>query len=126
MIATLKIIVIPVLRNFGFRGSFPHFRRITDNRIDLLTFQFSRWGGEFVVEIATSPSTGVRMYWGEEIPPNKVTAHHISKRHRLGAKTANIDYWFKFNDMTAEDEYVSVAKEVLSHLPDAEIWWKKD
>ncbi|MEX2174453.1 MAG: DUF4304 domain-containing protein [Pirellulaceae bacterium] len=35
----------------GFRGSFPHFRRVGGRRIDLLTFQFSMFGGQFVVEV---------------------------------------------------------------------------
>lgn len=30
--------VIPMLRNAGFKGSYPHFRRITDGKVDLLTF----------------------------------------------------------------------------------------
>jgi hypothetical protein len=126
MVAAIKKIVIPELKKDGFQGSFPHFRRITETRIDLLSFQFSRWGGEFVVEIAKCPSTGHRMYWGEEIPPTKVTAHHINKRVRLGATTSNGDYWFKFNDMISVEEYESVAKEVSTHLPDAVLWWKEN
>jgi hypothetical protein len=51
MIKHLSEIVIPVLREKGFKGSFPHFRRITNDRINLLTFQFDRYGGGFVIEI---------------------------------------------------------------------------
>jgi len=57
LIAALKEIVLPTLRNMGFRGSFPHFRRERDEQLDLLTFQFSRWGGSFVVEIAYCPAS---------------------------------------------------------------------
>lgn len=48
----LKAVVVPALRLRGFMGTFPHFRRIGECGIDLLTFQFDKWGGGFVVEIA--------------------------------------------------------------------------
>ena len=40
MIKKLKEIVIPYIRDVGFKGSFPHFRRLAGKQIDLLTFQF--------------------------------------------------------------------------------------
>lgn len=52
MIKSLSEIVVPKLRQFNFKGSFPHFRRQTAERINLLTFQFDRSGGGFVIEIA--------------------------------------------------------------------------
>jgi uncharacterized protein DUF4304 len=52
MIDALRRVIVPTLRNMGFTGSFPHFRRIRETRIDLLTFQFNRSGGSFVVEVA--------------------------------------------------------------------------
>ncbi|MGM0875889.1 MAG: DUF4304 domain-containing protein [Bacillota bacterium] len=39
MINSLKQIVIPILRERGFKGSFPHFYRKLDNQTDLLMFQ---------------------------------------------------------------------------------------
>jgi len=42
MIETLKEYVVPVLRERGFKGSFPHFRRPTATAIHLLTFQFDK------------------------------------------------------------------------------------
>jgi len=45
----LKAIVVTALRASGFKGSFPHFRRPLPERIDLLTFQFDRHGGGFVL-----------------------------------------------------------------------------
>ena len=59
MVAELKITVIPKLRAQGFKGSYPHFRRIVENRVDLLTFQHDRWGGGFVIEIARAPAGGI-------------------------------------------------------------------
>jgi hypothetical protein len=67
MIIELKSMVVPELRNKRFKGSFPHFRRISEDKIDLITFQFDRYGGGFVVEVGVCPpegllSLGVRKY----------------------------------------------------------------
>jgi hypothetical protein len=56
----------------GFSGSFQHFRRHKEGMIDLLTFQFSQWGGSFVVEVASCPDAGGNLSSGEHVPPNKV------------------------------------------------------
>jgi hypothetical protein len=126
MIATLKRIVVPKLRQAGFSGSFPHFRRNRDSVIDLLTFQFSRWGGSFVVEVASCPSAGVTMRWGEVVSPNKVNAHHINYRLRLGANPPKIaDHWFDFESATYGDRiYEMAAESVVAHLPQANRYWE--
>ena len=59
MIETLNEHVVPVLRERGFKGSFPHFRRPTERGIHLLTFQFDKWGGGFAVEVAACPPDGI-------------------------------------------------------------------
>src|SRR5208282_3539740 len=55
MISSLKSLFVSALRERGFKGSLPHFRRPTQDRIDLLTIQFDRWGGGFVIEISKCP-----------------------------------------------------------------------
>lgn len=52
MLAALKAHLLPVLRERGFKGSLPHLRRLRKERIDLMTIQFDKYGGGFVVEIA--------------------------------------------------------------------------
>ena len=111
----LKKVMIPYLRQKGFKGSFPHFRRMTEINIELITFQFNKWGGSFVVELAASPIQGVTMTWGEQIPPNKVTAHDINERYRLGAKSGD-GIWFDFENAENEQDYEKVASHVLDLL----------
>ena len=127
MIATLKEHVVPVLKARGFKGSFPHFRRITDTGIHLLTFQFDKWSGGFVVEIAACPPGGVTMHWGEQIPPAKVTAQHVSGRLRLGASGDQTDHWFRYDKkglLSFSDPYEKAAREVLPYLDSqAESYW---
>jgi hypothetical protein len=128
MIATLKEHVVPVLRSRGFKGSFPHFRRITDTRIHLLTFQFDKWGGGFVVEVASCSPEGVTMHWGEQIPPAKATAHDVTRRLRLGSSGEQADHWFRYDRQGLSylgDPYERAAREVLPHLDNqAERYWR--
>jgi len=120
----LKKVVIPVLRKQGFKGSFPHFRRKNENNIDLITFQFNKWGGSFIVELATCSIEGVTMYWGKQIPPNKVTAHHINKRFRLGAKSEDEDgVWFDYEFAKLEGDFEKVALSVLKLLNTSDQLW---
>ena len=113
----LKSIVIPYLREQGFKGSLPHFRRMNESNIDLITFQFSRWGGSFVVELTSWSLEGVTTYWGEHIPPKKVTAHDINNRYRLGAKSKDEDgIWFEFEKAKSEIDFENVAINVLKLL----------
>lgn len=120
MISALKKVVVPELRNKQFKGSFPHFRRISENKIDLITFQFDRYGGGFVIEIGVCSPEGLTHSWGEKVPPNKVTAHDINNRLRL---KENDGQWFRY-DVEFENIYEDVANEVLNHLYEAEEYWK--
>lgn len=71
MTNALKKMVVTYLRENGFKGAFPHFRRHNENHMDLITFQFNRYGGSFVVELAFCPAEGITTSWGEVIPPKR-------------------------------------------------------
>jgi hypothetical protein len=73
MISELWKIVVPELRNKGFKGSFPHFRSISEDKIDLLTFQFDRYGGGFVIEVGVCSPEGITHSWGEKVPKFHLT-----------------------------------------------------
>jgi len=120
----LKTILIPFLREHGFKGSFPHFRRKNATNIDLITFQFNKWGGSFIVELSSCSLEGVTMHWGEHIPPNKVTAHHVNERFRLGEKSRVADgNWFYFKKAKLEIDYEKVAINVLKLLNISDRSW---
>jgi hypothetical protein len=108
MDASLKSGVVPLLRKHGFAGSYPHFRRALSDRIDLVTFQFDRDGGGFVVETGSCSIDGIARPGGKPVPPSKVTAWdlHPSQRRRLKPPDApGTDYWFRFE----AGDYDSVA-----------------
>jgi hypothetical protein len=131
MIKNLNEIVVPALRQLDFKGSFPHFRRQTTDRINLLTFQFDRHGGGFVIEIANCKSTEYKTALDRPIPPNKLTAHdfYIRKRIQSNMKTpdSSTNDWFRYDKKKLfglGDIYKKVCKEVLSKLDIADDYWK--
>ncbi len=124
MNAALRAQFFPALRSRGFSGSLPHFRRILANRIDLLTVQFDKCGGCFVVEISRCGPQGVTTHWGKEIRPGKVTVHdvHPNQRHRLGAPAPGEGgRWFRYDDGTPSE---TVAVAACSMLTEADQWWE--
>jgi hypothetical protein len=121
MIAALKRVVVPVIRELGFKGSFPNFRRNCGSRIDLLTFQFSQWGGQFVVEVGSFPASGYALA-GELIPPGKVRMRHLLSRLRLGESKGRTDYWFEFQS----GDYDAVAESVVPYIRGQAVkWWSR-
>jgi len=127
----LNEIVVPALRQLNFKGLFPHFRRQTAERINLLTFQFDRSGGGFVIEIANCKPDGFITSWGLEIKPNKVTAHDMNKRKRIQSnmitESSMNEDWFRYDKkhlFGVGDIYKKVCKDVLSKLEIAEDYWK--
>jgi hypothetical protein len=125
MISELKKIVVPEIRKRGFKGSFPHFRRISEDKIDLMTFQFDRYGGGFVIEVGVCSPEGFTHSWGE-IPPNKVTAHDLNPNNRLRLKEKD-GQWFRYDvENESDDIYENVANEVLKHLYEAEAYWENN
>lgn len=96
----LRASVLPTIRQSGFSGTFPHFRRSVAEFIDLLTFQFDRNGGGFLVEVARCPIDGVVTHWGKVILPKKVTAWdvHPTRRKRVQSfDSGGTDGWFRFD-----------------------------
>ena len=131
MIKYLNLIVVHALRQLNFKGSFPHFRRLTTDRINLLTFQFDRNGGGFVIEITNCQPNGFTTSWGAKIEPNKLTAHNLINRKRIQSNmdtTGSLtDDWFRYDKKYLfgfGDIYKKVCKDVLSKLDIAENYWK--
>jgi hypothetical protein len=121
MISALKQHVIPELRQQGFKGSFLHYRRIADDKIDLLMFQFNKWGGSFVVEISVAylnrKDSNCSLVDGQNI--DNITVSYTDTRYRLGATLFKPDYWFEFNESNVD----MVAQNVVKLLPEAYKWW---
>jgi uncharacterized protein DUF4304 len=120
---TLVTTVIPALRERGFTGTFPHFRRVTQAKTDLITFQFDRHGGGFVVEIAEGPAGELTTLWGQKIPASRLTAHdlHPNERARLQpGMDGTVDSWYRYDRGFSTSD---VAMQLASDLSQADAWW---
>ena len=128
MIRALKAIVVRHLREAGFTGTFPHFRRLGPDRTDLLTVFFDKSGGGFAVEIARAPAGPVvTTDYGETVDARKLTAWHMIRRLRLGARDEGGHHWFRYDrwrPFRRGDVYEETARRVLPFLErQAERWW---
>jgi len=129
MIDALKRVTIPYLRSKGFRGSFPCFRRTVGAELHLLTFQFDKWGGGFIVEIGHAPASVFTTSWGKQITPSELEARDLplSQRVRLSPEVfPGKDYWFRFDQQRQLPNgltYDNVATHVVELLAQAELWW---
>lgn len=130
MIKSLKKLFIPELRKKGFTGTFPHFRRITAGRTSLLTIQFDRNGGGFVIELANSDEPKFQTYWGKDIPLTKLTAHDLDNRKRIYPNSeeeqrGNED-WFRYDQkplISFGNRYDKLAEKVTEKIPVMESYW---
>ncbi len=104
----IKAELVSYLRENGFKGSLPHFRRESENQIDLLSIQHTfPEGGKFVVEISKAPMEGIVTSWEKYIPPNKLKVGDVSdnvfiNRPRLGSIPENSmnDHWFRYANLS--------------------------
>ena len=118
----LKEVVIPLLREQGFTGAFPHFRRRRPERRDLFTFQFDLHGGGFIIEIGQCPADGFTTHWGKLIAPDKVKAWDLSweQRARIQPRIgAGKDCWFRYDSAATQDVFKQTAESVMPFLEQA-------
>ena len=101
MISSLNKLFVPELRKLNFKGSFPHFRRTENDITNLITFQFDRDGGGFVIELANYKGKEYVTYWSEITELKKLTAHHLNQRKRIYPNSENEDNgkesWFRYD-----------------------------
>ena len=83
MMTALKEQFVPMLRQKGFVGSFPHFRRKLDTRIDFLDVQFAREGGRFCINLGQTGSEGLQDPAWPDLPLAETATGHLHHRSRV-------------------------------------------
>ena len=121
MNSSLAEIVIPQLCKIGFKGSFPHFRRILAEEIHLITFQFDRQGGGFIIKITKAKNEPFKTYWGKIITQKKLTTHDLNNRVRIHPKgileNSTPENWFRYDKFNLFiDIYAKISKDVLKQI----------
>lgn len=106
MDAALKSLAVPLLREMGFRGSYPHFRRLLQHRVDALGFQFSNWGPQFYIELGVSSIHGTTMLDGAHYPAKNIKYYQCLDRKRIGKLP--FDFEFEDPDVIAQLAYQAI------------------
>lgn len=116
----IKKIIIPELKKYNFKGSFPHFKRIYDNgKVDYLSFQFNMHGGSFIVELAVAyPYKGKEgnfYYWDEVTPEVVKKSKYTLTKERLRL-TPDDDEWFRYNEKNYKETVNIAFKKIVGNL----------
>ncbi len=119
MISVLKEVIVPEVRKIGFTGTFPHFRKKEDEIIGLLSFQFSNWGGGFVVEIGKANKDTLSKS-GKDIPFEKLNHTYAQYRTRIKPKGIKGDYWYSYEMFKNDKEFEKLAEFIIPLLPQVE------
>ena len=120
----IKEIIILFLRVEKFKGSYPHFRREKNGQLNLMTFQFSLYSPQFVVEIANCSPDGMITSFGKELNPAQCRVNHMGNRLRIGSLKSGTDYWYDFDKQPLFGNiFEKRAREVLENWFEAENWW---
>lgn len=92
--------VIPNLTDKGFVGKYPHYKRIYDDRIELLVFERNKLGNSFAVEVSTiflnERKNGNNFYSGSFKKAEDATVWDTLERYRLKGM---FDGWFYYTDV---------------------------
>ena len=98
----LKEECIPLLRELGFKGSFPNFYRNKNGFISLINFQFFSSGESFCINLSYADSDRKNIYFRPDTEAKKLTVSQTTDRIRLGSE--NGDRWFSYG-ITNYGEY---------------------
>ncbi|RXR18885.1 DUF4304 domain-containing protein [Flavobacterium stagni] len=130
MIKSLNKIFVPELRKLNFKGSFPHFRKTESEITNLLTFQFDRDGGGFVIELANHKGKEYITKWNEIIELKKLTAHNLTERKRIypNSKTEKKGKksWFRYDEKSIfsfGNKFDKLSKKAVQRIPLMVIYW---
>ena len=128
----LKKHCIPILRELGFKGSFPDLYRDENDFVSLINFQFYSSGGSFCINISYADAARDNIYFQKGTEIKKLRVSQTTEHFRLGAKRQGDDHWFSFGK-TSYGEYrgepmtsENIVKNVNYLInTQAEEWWAK-
>lgn len=126
----LQEILVPALRERGFKGMLPHFRRLGTGQAQLLTVQFNKWGGSFIIELGRAQRLPYRSRSGRVMTAGQLRAWDLDLEDRVrlhAGATPRREVWFSFKPGLAwwrnADRFQRAARQALAKLPEADAWW---
>jgi len=121
---SLKKFLLPALKDMGYNGKGWEFQRQSSS-LDLLSVQFWKYGGQFILEAARQPRGDLHTSWGEVVPESQLTVAHAPtlKRARLGPVEGAGDSWFVYSAFgDDQSRFDALARRVTELLPQLEHW----
>lgn len=133
--------VIPNLTAKGFIGEYPHYKRVYEDRIELMVFQTNTWGNSFTVGISTVFLPGSNResnFCSHDFKPiDTATVWDTNLRYSLKGM---YDGWFYYTDLyrqrsagmtfynavseTKAKDYIPAKNEKLVQKADEDIYRK--
>jgi len=122
---SLKDLVVPKLRALGFKGSFPHFKRVREGRTHFLSFQFDKFATSFEIFIANVADVPSALFKGCSLAPEKATMNHLLWKYQLYVrpKTGSWSFAVQYADNRDDRLFESIAREVIPYVLEAEEWF---
>ena len=129
MLKKLKERLEPELRRRRFTGSFPHYRRFTPHKTDVLSVNFEERTRSFRIEVAELPPSDFSAPNGVWVEVNNATTFDAltSDRARLTPQPGKSKYDFIYGStlfLRSEVRFERAADSVVALLPQADAWWK--
>jgi Domain of unknown function (DUF4304) len=128
----LKEVCVPLLRERGFKGSFPNMYRETDGFVSLINFQFFSSGGSLCVNLSFADKQRENVYPRPETEPKNLKVSQTRVRARLGAPGLKGDRWFSFGEIGYEKYHgspqnpIDIAAEINQLFEQVAFpWWGK-
>ncbi len=124
----LRKVLLPELRLNGFIGTTSDFQRRSAEHLDLLSIQYWKYGGQFILEFARGNRGALHTSWGEIVPEEKISVAHMNplQRARLQRtieESEELFRGFKFSDFGEDlSKYKVLASQVASLLPQVNAW----
>ena len=126
---SLRARVLPALRQSGFSGDFPHFRRQTTTHFEFVTFQFNKYGGSFIIELGQWPIAQPVPDDAAGMPFAKLNSWCLPLAARARLSPALRDRpqrWFSYKPTLfgrSDARFDRAAKDLLGKLPEVLAWF---
>jgi hypothetical protein len=111
---SIRAFLQPRLKEDGFAGSGRTFRRVTNNLIQVLNVQGSRYGGQFAIDIGIQPQD-IPDITGKRPDPKKITEPECEFRRTLSEDGVD-QWWAHGSSAKSMDDAVLVAAEVYVRI----------
>ena len=124
----LKKVLLPELNRIGFTGTSSNFQRRSTENLDLLSIQYWKHGGQFILEFARSKRGALNTSWGEVVQEENIGVAHIFPLQRARLQqtleaSEELFRGFKFSGFGEDPaKYIALAHEVASLLPQVNAW----